>query len=154
MVYRPFRSIGRFVLAACAVSFGAASLSAQTCPAQPPPWGPTFRESTHLRAFRILGRTARCSLVGMQFSSVNVGAAGSVAYYFSKYVGGEVVVTAHPNGTNDSMYSFSAGPVFRLPMQNFQLFAHGLVGGARLLGPNSDAPATYFHNGYHVGRWR
>ena len=35
MVYRPFRQIGRFGLAACAVSLAAASLSAQTAPTAP-----------------------------------------------------------------------------------------------------------------------
>ena len=35
MVYRPFRNIGRFVLAACAVSLGVTSLSAQTAPSAP-----------------------------------------------------------------------------------------------------------------------
>ena len=151
MVYRPFRSIGRFVLAACAVSIGAASLNAQTVPSTTAPMGPNLSRIDAFAGFSYLGTHSPLQPGGMDFSSMNVGAAGSVAYYFSKYVGGEVVVTAHPDGTNDSMYSFSAGPVFRVPMQNFQLFAHGLVGGARLLGPNSDAPATYFHNTYNWG---
>ncbi len=40
MVYRPFRHIGRFGLAACAVSLGVASLSAQTAPSTTAPVGP------------------------------------------------------------------------------------------------------------------
>ena len=36
-------------------------------------------------------------------------------------------------------------------MQNFQLFAHGLVGGRVCCGPNSDVPATSFHNPYTWG---
>jgi hypothetical protein len=151
MVYRPFRSIGRFVLAACAVSIGAASLNAQTVPSTTAPMGPNLSRIDAFAGFSYLGTHSPLQPGGMDYSSMNVGAAGSVAYYFSKYVGGEVVVTAHPNGTNDSMYSFSGGPVFRLPMQNFQLFAHGLAGGVRLLGPNSDAPATFFHNNYTWG---
>jgi hypothetical protein len=113
--------------------------------------GPNLSRIDAFAGFSYFGTHSPLQPGGMDFSSMNVGAAGSVAYYFSKYVGGEVVVTAHPDGTNDSMYSFSAGPVFRLPMQNFQLFAHGLAGGVRLLGPNSDAPATFFHNNYNWG---
>jgi outer membrane protein OmpA-like peptidoglycan-associated protein len=88
---------------------------------------------------------------GVEYSSDNYGAIGSGAYYFNKYVGGEVVFAAHPAGDNDSMYSASAGPIFRAPMQNFSVFAHGLVGGAQLLGPNSDDPATFSHNPYRWG---
>ena len=39
MSYRPFRSIGRLLLAACAVSFGVASLSAQTTRSDAPSAG-------------------------------------------------------------------------------------------------------------------
>ena len=39
MVYRPFRSLGRFLLAACAVSLGVASLGAQTPASTAPPLG-------------------------------------------------------------------------------------------------------------------
>jgi outer membrane protein OmpA-like peptidoglycan-associated protein len=151
MVYRPFRSIGRFVLAACAVSIGAASLNAQTVPSTTAPMGPNLSRIDAFAGYSYLGTHSPLQPGGMDFSSMNVGAAGSVAYYFSKYVGGEVLVTAHPSGTNDSLYTFSGGPVFRVPMQNFQLFAHGLAGGTRLLGPNSDAPATEFHNDYEWG---
>ena len=62
-----------------------------------------------------------------------MGAIGSGAYYFNKYVGGEVIFASHPDGKNDGLYS--ASRLVRssaLPMQNFTLFAHGLVGGARL----------------------
>jgi hypothetical protein len=85
---------------------------------------------------------------GISYSSINAGAMGSVAYYMNKYVGGEVIFAAHPNGKNDDFFSGSAGPIFRAPMQNFTLFGHGLVGGGRLDGPNS-------HNGtyYNPYRW-
>ena len=42
MVYRPFYSLGRYVLAACAVTLGAGSLGAQTAPSTPAPAGPTL----------------------------------------------------------------------------------------------------------------
>jgi hypothetical protein len=88
---------------------------------------------------------------GVQYSSVNYGAIGSVAYYFNKYVGGEANFVAHPDGNNDSLYTASAGPIFRAPMQNFSVFGHGLVGGADLLGPNDDSSAGFSHNPYRWG---
>ena len=88
---------------------------------------------------------------GVQYSSDNYGAIGSVAYYFNKYVGGEVNFVAHPDGNNDSLYTASAGPIVRLPLQNFSVFAHGLVGGADLLGPNDDSAAGFSHNPYQWG---
>ena len=58
MVYRPFRTIGRFVLAACAVSLGVASLGAQTAPSTTAPvWARTRRESTCSSATRTLAPT-------------------------------------------------------------------------------------------------
>jgi hypothetical protein len=87
---------------------------------------------------------------GIAYSSIDLGAIGSGAYYFSKYVGLEGVYTNHPDGKNDGMSSISGGPIFRAPMQNFTVFAHGLVGGARLGGPNSEGPVLY-HNPYKWG---
>jgi outer membrane protein OmpA-like peptidoglycan-associated protein len=86
---------------------------------------------------------------GIDYSSINEGAIGSVAYYFNKYVGAQVEFAAHPDGMNDGLYTGSAGPIFRAPMDNFTLFAHGLVGGANLGGPNSDAGG--YHNPYTWG---
>jgi outer membrane protein OmpA-like peptidoglycan-associated protein len=151
MVYRPLHSIGRFVLAACAVSFGAASLSAQTVPSTTAPMGPNPSRVDIFMGFSYFGTHSPLNPGGMQYSSVNEGAIGSAAYYFNKYVGAEFVNTDHPDGTNDSLYDYSAGPIFRAPMQNFTLFGHGLVGGTRLLGPNSDQSATFFHNPYQWG---
>ncbi|MEO6982821.1 MAG: hypothetical protein ABI072_06870, partial [Edaphobacter sp.] len=84
---------------------------------------------------------------GIKYSSIDYGAMGSVAYYFNKYVGGEMIFAAHPNGRNTDIYTASAGPIFRAPMQNFTVFAHGLVGGARMDGPNS-------HNGTYFNPYR
>jgi hypothetical protein len=89
--------------------------------------------------------------VGIPYSSINEGAIGSGAYYFDKYFGGEVVYTNHPSGVNDGMQGISGGLIARLPMDDFTMFAHGLVGGARLGGPNSDVPATFAHNPYRWG---
>lgn len=150
MVYRPFRSIGRFGLAACAVSLGVASLSAQTAPSTTAPVGPNPSRIDIFTGFSYYGAHGQVKPANINYSSINLGAAGSVAYYFNKYVGGEINLMAHPDGVNDGMYSSSAGLIGRAPMQNFTLFAHGLVGGAKLGGPNQSNPFIY-HEPYQWG---
>jgi hypothetical protein len=88
---------------------------------------------------------------GISYSSINEGAIGSGAYYFNKYVGGEIVYANHPSGTNDGASGISAGPIFRLPMDHITLFAHGLAGAERLGGPNNDTPAAFEHEPYTWG---
>jgi len=150
MVHRPFRSVGRFVLAACAVSLGVASLGAQTAPSTTAPVGPNPSRVDIFTGFSYFGAHGQVKPAGINYSSIDLGAIGSGAYYFNKYFGGEVNFVAHPDGNNDGLYSASAGPIFRAPMQNFTLFAHGLVGGAKLGGPNSEGPVPY-HEPYTWG---
>ena len=95
-----------------------------------------------------------CKPAGIPYSSINLGAIGSGAYYFNKYVGGEIIYLNHPDGANDGMSSISAGPIFRAPMENFTVFAHGLVGAARLGGPNNEAPSRITSPTDGVPRWR
>ena len=149
MVYRPFRHIGRFGLAACAVSLGVASLSAQTAPTAPV--GPNPSRVDVFVGFSYYGAHGLVKPAGISYSSINLGAAGSVAYYFNKYVGVEANLFAHPSGTNDGMYSAAGGLIVRAPLQNFTLFAHGLAGAARLGGPNSEVPAVFEHEPYQNG---
>jgi outer membrane protein OmpA-like peptidoglycan-associated protein len=152
MVYRPFRSLGRFVLAACAVGLGAASLGAQTpATTTPAPGGINPSRVDIFLGYSYFGAHGRVTPAGIPYSSVDRGAIGSGAYYFNKYFGGEVVYTNHPSGANDGLQGASAGPIFRLPMNHFTLFAHGLAGGVRLGGPNSDVPATFEHEPYTWG---
>ena len=161
MVYRPFRQIGRLGLAACAVSLGVASLSAQTAPA---PVGPNPSRVDVFLGYSYFGAHGRLQPANINYSSINVGGIGSVAYYFNKYVGAEVVLVAHPGspdpttpGTNlgesnnDGLYTASGGLIVRAPMQNFTLFAHGLVGAARLGGPNNEIPSQFEHEPYQNG---
>lgn len=150
MVHRPFRSVGRFVLAACAVSLGVASLGAQTAPSTTAPMGPNPSRFDLFTGYSYFGAHGQVKPAGINYSSIDLGAIGSGAYYFNKYFGGEVNFVAHPDGNNDGLYSASAGPIFRAPMENFTLFAHGLVGGAKLGGPNSEGPLVY-HEPYTWG---
>ncbi len=151
MVYRPFRSIGRFGLAACAVSLGVASLSAQTAPSTPAMVGPNPSRVDVFLGYSYFGAHGEVKPGDINYSSVNLGAIGSGAYYFNKYVGAEIVGVSHNDGQNDGLFTASGGLIVRAPMQNFTVFAHGLVGGARLGGPNSEDPATIEHEPYTWG---
>jgi hypothetical protein len=149
MVYRPFGNLSRLMLAACAVSLGVVSLNAQTpAPAAAAPGGVNPSRVDVFLGYSYFGAHGQVKPAGISYSSINVGAIGSVAYYMNKYVGAEAIVAGHPNGQNDDLYTISGGPIFRAPMQNFTLFGHGLVGGGALDGPNS-------HNGtyYEPFRW-
>jgi hypothetical protein len=149
MVYSPLRSFGRFVLAACAVSLGVASLGAQT-PSTAAPTGANPSRVDVFTGYSYFGAHGQLKPLGVNYSSIDLGAIGSGAYYFNKYFGGEINFVAHPDGKNDGLYSASAGPIFRAPMQNFTLFAHGMAGGARLVGPNSYRSFQY-HNPWMWG---
>ncbi len=149
MVYSQFRSFGRFVLAACAVSLGVASLGAQT-PGTAAPLGVNPSRVDVFTGYSYFGAHGQLKPAGINYSSIDLGAIGSGAYYFNKYVGGEAIFTAHPDGKNDGLYTVGAGPIFRAPMQNFTLFAHGLAGAAKLGGPNLSNPFIY-HNPYQWG---
>ena len=151
MTDRPFRSLSRFLLAACAVSFGVASLGAQTPAPAVPASGINPSRVDIFTGYSYFGAHGRVQPSGIPYSSINLGAIGSGAYYFNNYFGAEVVYTNHPSGVNDGMQGVSGGAIARLPMENFTLFAHGLVGVARLGGPNSEVPATYEHEPYRWG---
>jgi hypothetical protein len=101
--------------------------------------------------YSYFGAHGRLQPESLPYSSIDLGAIGSGAYYFNKYVGGEVVYANHPSGVNDGVSSISGGPIARLPMDHFTLFAHFLVGSERLGGPNSDTIATFEHNPYTWG---
>lgn len=152
MTYRPFRSLGRILLAACAVSLGVASLGAQTpAPAAPAAPGSNPSRFDIFTGYSYFGAHGRLQPEGLPYSSVNLGAIGSGAYYFNRYFGAEFIYANHPNGQNDGVSSLSLGPIVRLPMDHFTLFAHAGAGSERLGGPNSDVPATFEHNPYTWG---
>jgi hypothetical protein len=148
MSYRPFRSISRFLLAACAVSLGTVSLSAQTT--APAPENNPSRMDVFM-GYSYFGAHGEIKPQAIKYSSIDVGAIGSGAYYFNKYIGGEFTFIANPNGQNDGAYGLYAGPIVRAPMENFTLFAHAGAGAVNLGGPNSENPATLGHNPYTWG---
>jgi hypothetical protein len=83
MTYRQFRSLGRFMLAACAVSLGAVSLGAQT-PASTTPatnaGGPNPSKADVFLGYSYFGAHGRLKPAGIPYSSIDEGAIGSVAY--------------------------------------------------------------------------
>lgn len=146
MFFQPFRILGRSLLALSAVSLGAASLGAQT-PA--PPAGSNPSRVDVFLGYSYWGGHGQLKPAGISYSSVNLGAIGSGAYYFSKYAGIEISAAAHPDGKNDGLYLYQAGPTFRLPTPSVTFFGHALAGGAYLGGPNSQVP--FYHEPYRWG---
>ena len=86
------------------------------------------------------------------YNAVNVGGLFSGAYYFNKYVGGQLEFGLHewgdanPNGSNigthgndDGFVTGSAGIIFRYPTADITPFVHALVGGAHISGPDKNA---------------
>ncbi|HEV2619122.1 MAG TPA: hypothetical protein VGU23_04200 [Acidobacteriaceae bacterium] len=151
MTYRPFRSLGRILLAACAVSLGVATLGAQSPAPMAPAMGPNPSRVDIFTGFSYFGAHGRVYPSQRPYSSVDLGAIGSVAYYINKYAGFEAIYTNHPDGTNDGVSGASGGLIFRAPLQDFTLFAHGLAGAARIGGPNSEIPSVYEHEPYTWG---
>ncbi|HUZ05267.1 MAG TPA: hypothetical protein VMU62_07910, partial [Acidobacteriaceae bacterium] len=93
---------------------------------------------------------------GNKYNSVNVGAIGSGAYYFNKFLGGEVSMASHPDGPGDGFTTLNAGPIVRFPSEEMTPFAHFLVGSTRIGGPNyngldANGNPVHFVNPYRWG---
>ena len=77
------------------------------------------------------------------FKSMDGGIIGSGTYYFNKYVGAQVESAGHDlfsNGTssNGGAYTLAGGLVARFPTPDIVPFIHGLVGIARVGGPEHE----------------
>jgi hypothetical protein len=164
MVYRPFRSLGRFVLAACAVSLGAANLSAQSPSSTPGPsrldiftgysyFGTKSQITSAGTQYTSAGVQIgnNISYTGVQYSSINEGVIGGAAYFITPHIGGEASFVDNPSGPNDGAQGFYAGPILRAKTPGITYFTHGLIGGVRLGGPNNDSPAGFEHEPYTWG---
>ncbi len=74
------------------------------------------------------------------FKSMNYGIIGSGAYYFNKYVGGQVEAATHDTfinspSSNGAATTVAGGMIVRFPAPDITPFLHGLVGGVDLAGP-------------------
>jgi len=77
------------------------------------------------------------------FKSMNYGIIGSGAYYFNKYVGGQVEVATHDTfinspSSNGAATTVAGGMIVRFPAPDITPFLHGLVGGVDLAGPQHE----------------
>ena len=91
---------------------------------------------------------------GISYDNIRLGAYASGAYYFNRRLGLEAAFEAHPDGDNDGLYDVQIGPIARRNMDHFTLFAHGLIGVSRLVGPNTRVshPIGYtYHNPWTWG---
>jgi hypothetical protein len=142
MLSRPKGSLSRILLVACAVGLGSSSLYGQSSPTAAPP-APISKIDVFLGySYLAPHGTVTTPLSDgttspNTYSSITLGTADSVSYYFNKYIGGQVEIGIHPDGNNDGASSYSAGIVARYPTdEGVTPFGHALVGGVRLGGPN------------------
>jgi len=87
------------------------------------------------------------TILPQTYKSMEHGIIGSGTYFFNRHVGAQVETAAHDLFTNSSSsnggaYTLAGGLVARFPMMDITPFIHGLVGGARMGGPQHE-PYTW-----------
>jgi hypothetical protein len=151
-----FRVTKPLVLAiAAAACFAPAGAFAQDKPAAKPPAEPSPSRWDIFVGYSYLAPhdtvqvpQAGGTVLPFDYKSVNVGEIASGAYYFNKYVGAQIEVGIHESNSsvggqdNDGFATGSAGLIFRYPTADITPFAHALVGGAYIDGPDHN-PATW-----------
>ncbi len=159
MEYSKLRSQSRFIAAVCVLGLGTTLMAQQTSSsstnmpdapsaAAPHSQNSAAKQSTDVNPSRIdifLGYSYLSPhgyIQNERYRDVNIGAIGSAAFYFNKYMGGEFVYADHSMGPGDGFRTMSLGPIVRFPAANITPFIHGLVGAARIAGPNFDAVQT------------
>jgi outer membrane protein OmpA-like peptidoglycan-associated protein len=160
MHFRPFSSAGRTLLTGCAMLVGIATAlgqSSSSTPSAPTPKDQSpsrmdvFTGYSYIAPHGTVATPMPGATIDLHYSSINEGAIGSIAYYFNRYVGGQVEYANHPNGANDGLQTASGGIIFRYPTEGMAVFVHGLAGGVRLGGPNISGPGNYPKHGYTWG---
>jgi len=167
MHYSKLRSHGRWLVAACVLGLGASTLTAQQTSSSSSSTGSTTpttaaKPMTGVNPSRIdlfAGYSYLAphgNIQGQRYNAVNLGAIGSGAYYFNKYLGGEASMASHPDGPGDGFTTLNGGPIVRLPLANMTPFAHALVGTTRIGGPNyngfyANGAPGHFVNPYRWG---
>jgi hypothetical protein len=152
MQSRLFQSLSRILLAGCVLGVGASGMYAQnssSLPAAPAEQSPSRVDIFAGYSYIAPKATVNTPLGnGTYFpqrpSAVDLGAIFSGAYYFNRYVGGQVEYGNHQEGNNDGLQTVQAGVIFRFPVESEGItpFVHGLAGGVRFGGPN-DEPIAY-----------
>jgi hypothetical protein len=143
---RLFSNLSRILLVGCAVGLGASSMYGQTSSSTPAaaPTGPNPSRIDIFAGYSYLAPKGTVDTPQPDgttytgtFDSVDYGAIASGAYYFNKYVGGQVEVGFHPQDKNDGAYTYQGGIIFRYPTQGMTPFVHGLAGAVDLEGPDN-----------------
>jgi len=155
-IVRFSRVMVRMVLAtACVMPMATLSLPAQSTPAANTGgdvYNSRFDFSMLYSYFQAHGADAD---VRISYNDIRLGAYSSGAYYFNRRLGLEAAFEAHTDGNNDGLYDVQIGPIARYNMEHFSLFAHGLIGVADLVGPNTRAcchlPGYSYHNPWTWG---
>jgi outer membrane protein OmpA-like peptidoglycan-associated protein len=161
---RPFSFLGRALLVGCAMGLGASVLlgqSSSAAPAAPASTEPPASRADVFMGFSYLDPHGSVtttlpdgSVESQRYSPINYGAIGSFAWWFNRYVGGQVEIAVHPDGNNDGLGTGEAGIIFRYPTGSVTPFVHGLAGGVDLGGPNYHVPGLLpGNNVYHPYQW-
>ncbi len=80
----------------------------------------------------------------VRYGSADIGAIGSFAYFFNRYVGGVVEYADHTLGKNDGFRNLAAGIIGRYPSSlGVTPFVHAMAGAAQVGGPNSEPDVAH-----------
>jgi hypothetical protein len=94
------------------------------------------------------------SVNGIPYKADDQGMIFSGAYFFNRYLGGQLEGERSQQTSNDGLRAFSIGPVFRYPTeQGVTPFVHALVGGAGVTGPNEASTGNGSGFFYNPERW-
>ena len=94
------------------------------------------------------------SVNGIQYKADDLGMVFSGAYFFNRYLGAQLEAERSQETSNDGMREFSVGPIIRYPTgQGIAPFAHALVGGAGVTGPNEASVGNGSGFFYNPERW-
>jgi outer membrane protein OmpA-like peptidoglycan-associated protein len=150
MLHRFFSKLSGILLVGCTVGIGATSMYAQsTSSSSAAPTEPPISRIDVFMGYSYIApkgnvQTAQpngTTFTG-SFDAVDYGAILSGAYYFNKYVGGQVEFGFHPQDKNDGGYTGQAGIIFRFPVQGMVPFVHGLAGATHWQGPDNPPYTT------------
>lgn len=148
---RPSSYFSRILLVACVALFGTMTVFGQSSktsmPSAPGQQGPSridiFAGYSYLAPHATVKTQLNDGTTYVdRLSSINAGIIGSVAYYFNRYIGGQIEYENSPDGRNDGISTIQTGIIGRYPMSGMTPFAHALAGAARIGGPNAE-PLTY-----------
>jgi hypothetical protein len=144
------------ILALAALASVPVAMAAQEMPNAPKPAAKTSQSDSPSRWDFFVGysylspkgtvqvlQSDRVTTLPETFKSMNYGVIGSGTYYFNKYVGAQVETAGHDlfsnsSSSNGGAYTVAGGLVARFPSPDITPFIHGLVGGARMGGPEHE----------------